>query len=53
MEGCYFDEGHVFKALLIEPDLILTDIMMPKLDGMAMSQIFYIRSWITAPCGRG
>lgn len=32
----------VFKALLLEPDLILTDIMMPKLDGMAMSQIFYI-----------
>jgi len=30
------------KALLIEPDLILTDIRMPTLDGMAMSQIFYI-----------
>ena len=32
----------VFKALLVEPDLILTDIMMPNLDGMAMSQLFYI-----------
>ncbi|MCP4751572.1 MAG: response regulator [Proteobacteria bacterium] len=32
----------VFKALLVEPDLILTDIMMPILDGMAMSQIFFI-----------
>jgi len=30
------------KALLINPDLILTDIRMPTLDGMAMSQIFYI-----------
>ena len=30
------------KALLIEPDMILTDIRMPTLDGMAMSQIFYI-----------
>jgi len=32
----------VYKALLVEPDLILTDIMMPNLDGMAMSQLFYI-----------
>ncbi|MBU2648337.1 response regulator [bacterium] len=32
----------VCKALLIAPDLILTDIRMPTLDGMAMSQIFYI-----------
>ena len=32
----------LFKALLIEPHLILTDIKMPILDGMAMSQIFYI-----------
>ena len=32
----------VCKALLIESDLILTDIRMPILDGMAMSQIFYI-----------
>jgi len=23
----------VFKALLVEPDLILTDIMMPNIDG--------------------
>ncbi len=30
------------KALLINPDLIITDIRMPTLDGMAMSQIFYI-----------
>ncbi len=30
------------KALLINPDLIVTDIRMPTLDGMAMSQIFYI-----------
>lgn len=32
----------IFKALLVEPHLILTDIMMPVLDGMAMSQMFYI-----------
>ncbi len=32
----------VFKALLIEPDLILSDIKMPILDGMAMSQLFFI-----------
>lgn len=31
-----------FKSLLVEPDLILTDIKMPKLDGFAMSQLFYI-----------
>ncbi len=32
----------VFKALLVEPDLVLTDINMPNLDGMAMSQLFFI-----------
>ncbi len=32
----------VFKALLVNPDLILADIMMPLLDGMAMSQVFNI-----------
>ncbi len=32
----------VYKSLLIEPDLLLTDIKMPVLDGMAMSQLFYV-----------
>ncbi len=32
----------IFKALLIEPDLVLTDISMPNLDGLAMCQIFNI-----------
>jgi CheY-like chemotaxis protein len=32
----------VFKALLVEPHLIITDINMPHLDGMAMSQLFFI-----------
>ncbi len=32
----------VFKAFLVEPNLILTDINMPNIDGMAMSQIFFI-----------
>jgi CheY-like chemotaxis protein len=37
----------VFKALLVDPQLILTDISMPKLDGLAMCQIFYI---LNKPC---
>ncbi len=32
----------VFKAFLVEPHLILTDINMPNIDGMAMSQMFFI-----------
>ena len=32
----------IIKALLIEPDLIITDLHMPKLDGLVMSQILYI-----------
>lgn len=32
----------LFKALLTRPDLIITDIVMPTLDGMAMSQMLYI-----------
>ncbi len=32
----------IFKALLVEPDLVLTDISMPNLDGLAMCQIFNI-----------
>lgn len=32
----------VFKALLVEPQMILTDISMPMLDGLAMCQIFNI-----------
>ena len=32
----------ILKALLINPDLILADIKMPVLDGLAMSQLFFI-----------
>ncbi len=32
----------IIKALLIQPDLILTDLHMPNLDGLAMSQIFFV-----------
>ncbi|MBU2512574.1 response regulator [bacterium] len=32
----------VFKAFLVKPHLILTDINMPNIDGLAMSQMFFI-----------
>ena len=32
----------LIKACFIEPDLILSDIIMPKIDGLTMAQIFYI-----------
>jgi len=32
----------LLKALLIKPDLILSNIVMPALDGLVMSQIFFI-----------
>ena len=32
----------LFKALLVSPDLILTDMSMPEVDGLTMSQIMYL-----------
>ena len=32
----------LIKALLIQPDLILTDLHMPQLDGLAMAEILYL-----------
>ena len=32
----------IFKALVVRPDLILTDLMMPEVDGLTMSQIMYL-----------
>ncbi len=32
----------IYKALLTQPDLILSDIEMPGIDGLTMSQIFFI-----------
>jgi CheY-like chemotaxis protein len=32
----------LLKALLIKPDIILSDIVMPVMDGLAMSQLFFI-----------